>query len=90
MPIPAVATWDSAAMTASVMPSTREAGRRLPAAVRRRAQAEGGADAPDRHADAFQVEVDDRRREDRQQLAQEETADDRDAERGAWAAQRPS
>ena len=61
MPIPAVATWDSAAMTASVMPSTRKAGRRLPAAVRRRAQAEGGADAPDRHADAFQVEVDDRR-----------------------------
>src|SRR5262245_58062658 len=35
MPIQAVTTWDSAEMIASAMPSTREAGRRLPAARRR-------------------------------------------------------
>jgi hypothetical protein len=73
-------------MTASVMPSTRGGGG-LRAAVRGRAKAEGGvgscADAPDRHAEAFPVEVDDRRRAERQQLTQEEAADARDPERAA-------
>ena len=55
--------------------------------MRGRAKAQGGAgsyaDAPDRHAEAFRGEVDDRRRAERQQLTQEEAADDRDPERAA-------
>src|SRR5216683_8245857 len=50
-----------------------------PAEPDRRARPDDGP--PHRHAEALHVEIDDRRRVEREQLAQQEATDDRDAER---------